>query len=508
MPMSADKERNMEQKMDMKKKTQVALEQEMATLQYTNPQLLEQMKMKQMNADGNMGPLQGPGSMGPYSGPGASSGLGGPGGPGPPGQQGFAPNMPPQQMPNNMGPPMGPGGMQPSFIPAGQMGPHSGPLSHQGPPHGMMGPSEMQEPQRHSGPPRNMGPQGHHVMGPRGMQGPTGGMIGPPPRGMGPRDPQGPPPQGGMMPPQGSMMGQQGPMQGGMMGPPPRTHSNMANNFGMGNMQGPPGGMQAPLGNMQGPPVLEDLTRVQVLIGEITSRDDEAHRTLMEDRIFTAKERMAGGQDLVLDFRVGDTEVEGTEEEEESGVPMSDSVELTSEEGGMTGSEEAGPADLEGGAMLMTLAVRKKDTMGLRTWAEVGTLGDEEGHREEEVHQEEEVMRVTVMMAHPQVAVSGLRPCREWTCHLCHPGSVRGRMDQERENLGNGNPLLLTEVVLTGMMAAMPHLVEVGGVAGVLEGDRVQVPGEEACHPEEHQEVVGEAGSSKDFKPPRHVTWS
>lgn len=56
------------------------------------------------------------------------------------------------------------------------------------------------------------------------------------------------------MPPQGTMMGPQGPMQGGMMGPPPRTHNNMANNYGMGNMQGPPGGMHGPPGNMQGPP--------------------------------------------------------------------------------------------------------------------------------------------------------------------------------------------------------------------------------------------------------------
>ncbi|KAK5931634.1 hypothetical protein CesoFtcFv8_000095 [Champsocephalus esox] len=184
-----------------------------------NPQL-EQMKM---SSDGNMGPPQG--SMPPFSGP------GGPGGPMPPGQQGFPPNMPPQQMPNNMGPPM-----QPPFMPPGQMGPPSGPQAHQGPHQGMMGPPDMQ---RHPGPPRNMGPQGPHGMGPRGMQGPHGGMMGPPPRGMGPRDPQGPPPQGGMMPP-----------QGGMMGPPPRTQ----NNYGMGNMQGPPGGMHGPPGNMQGPP--------------------------------------------------------------------------------------------------------------------------------------------------------------------------------------------------------------------------------------------------------------
>uniref|UniRef100_A0A3Q1B5P5 pre-mRNA 3' end processing protein WDR33 n=1 Tax=Amphiprion ocellaris TaxID=80972 RepID=A0A3Q1B5P5_AMPOC len=257
MPPSGDlsKDRKVEQKVETKKKTQAEIEQEMAALQYTNPMLLEvrvqvQMKMdrmNQMNNDGNMGPSQSQGSMGPFPGP---------GGPMPPGQQGFPPNMPPQQMSNNMGPPMGPGGMQSPFMPPGQVGPSSGPQSHQGPPQGMMGPPDMQGPQgmqRHPGPPRNMGPQGPHSMGPRGMQGPPGGMMGPPPRGMGPRDPQGPPPQGGMMPPQGNMMGPQGPMQGGMMGPPTRTHGNMPNNYGMGNMQGPPGGIHGTPGNMQGP---------------------------------------------------------------------------------------------------------------------------------------------------------------------------------------------------------------------------------------------------------------
>uniref|UniRef100_A0A8C9Z119 pre-mRNA 3' end processing protein WDR33 n=1 Tax=Sander lucioperca TaxID=283035 RepID=A0A8C9Z119_SANLU len=211
------KDRKVEQKVDGKKKTQAEMEQEMAALQYTNPMLLEvsnnimaiQMKMNQMNSDGNMGPPQGQGPMPPFP------------------------------------------GMQPPFMPpgqhSGQMGPPSGPQPHQGPPQGMMGPPDMQGPQgmqRHPGPPRNMGPQGPHGMGPRGM--PHGNMMGPPPRGMGPRDPQGPPPQGGMMPPQGNMMGP----QGGMMGPPPRTHGNAPNNYGMG----PPGGMHGPPGNMQGPP--------------------------------------------------------------------------------------------------------------------------------------------------------------------------------------------------------------------------------------------------------------
>uniref|UniRef100_A0A7N6B0I5 pre-mRNA 3' end processing protein WDR33 n=1 Tax=Anabas testudineus TaxID=64144 RepID=A0A7N6B0I5_ANATE len=262
MPPSGDlsKDRKVEQKVEVKKKTQAEIEQEMAALQYTNPLLLE------VRAWSDRGPMP------PFPGPGGPGGPSGPGGPMPPGQQGFPPNMPPQQIPNNMGPPMGPGGMQPPFMPPGQMGPPSGPQPHQGPPQGMMGPPDMQGPQgmqRHPGPPRNIGPQGPHGMGPRGVQGPPGSMMGPPPRGMGPRDPQGPPPQGGMMPPQGNMMGPQGPMQGGMMGPPPRTHGNMQGPPGNmqgshgnmqgphGNIQGPHGNMQGPQGNMQGPPYMQ-----------------------------------------------------------------------------------------------------------------------------------------------------------------------------------------------------------------------------------------------------------
>lgn len=183
VPLAAPSDMGPDRKLDSsdKKRSQTEMEQEMTSLQYTNPQLLQQMKM---NPD--MGPqCPGPGGpMGPF-----------PGGPGPggPPQQGFNPNMGP------MGPQMGPG--QPPFMGPGQMGP----------------------PERHPGPPRNMGPQGPHGMGPpRGMMGP--------PRGMGPHDPQGPP-QGSMMGPQGNMMGPQG-----MMGPP-RTHG--PNNF----IQGPPGNM-------------------------------------------------------------------------------------------------------------------------------------------------------------------------------------------------------------------------------------------------------------------------
>ncbi|KAI1883225.1 hypothetical protein AGOR_G00243030 [Albula goreensis] len=292
-PGEIPKERKDEKKLDVKKKTQAEIEQEMAALQYTNPLLLEQLKIERMaqkQSDQCAPPAGGQqGAMQPFPGQ----------GPMPPPHQGFPQSLPPQQMPHNMphmGP--GPGGMQGPFMPQGQMGP-PGPQLHQGPPQGFMGPPDMHGPQgmqRHPGPHRHMGPQGTQGMhGPPGMPpaprgipgpppggmqcppGPPGGMMGPPSRGMGPRDNQGPPPQGGMMlqdtrgpPPRGNMMGPQGPpMQGGMMGPPmhgpqgqqnpPRTHGNMPGPPGNmqgppGNMQGPPGNMQGPIGNMQGPP--------------------------------------------------------------------------------------------------------------------------------------------------------------------------------------------------------------------------------------------------------------
>ncbi|XP_033838350.1 pre-mRNA 3' end processing protein WDR33 isoform X2 [Periophthalmus magnuspinnatus] len=180
------------------KRTQAEIEQDMASLQYTNPQLL-QMKM---NPD--MGPPPGPGGPGGPGGPmGQFPGGPGPGGPPP---QGFNPNM-------------GPGG--PPF-----MGP------------GQMGPPDMQ---RHPGPPRNMGPQGPHGMGP------PRGMMGPPPRGMGPHDPQmgpnmmGPPrnhgPNNFMQGPPGNM-GPQGPFmhQGQNSGP-------MMHGMGPQGPQGPQGPM-------------------------------------------------------------------------------------------------------------------------------------------------------------------------------------------------------------------------------------------------------------------------
>ncbi|KAB5535894.1 hypothetical protein PHYPO_G00123180 [Pangasianodon hypophthalmus] len=259
VPGEPPKERK-DEKVDGKKKTQAEIEQEMAALQYTNPMLLEQLKIERMAQlqDQSMPPPGGqPGNMPSFPGQ---------GGPMAPPPQGFPQSMPPQQMPPNMGPPMGQGGMPGPYIPPGQMGP-PGPLPHQGPPpQGMMGPPDLHGPPRHPGPHRNMGPHGMPP-GPRGMQGPppgpmpsgppTGGMMGPPPRGQGP-------PQGGMMhqdmrgpAPHGNMIGAQGPPPGGMMGPPPRNHG-MGNMHGMGpppgGMHGPPNNMQGPPGNMQGPP--------------------------------------------------------------------------------------------------------------------------------------------------------------------------------------------------------------------------------------------------------------
>ncbi|XP_066508060.1 pre-mRNA 3' end processing protein WDR33-like isoform X2 [Hoplias malabaricus] len=252
-PGEMPKERK-DEKVDGKKKTQAEIEQEMAALQYTNPLLLEQLKIERMAQlqDQSMAPPAGqPGAMPPFA------GQGGPMQP----PQGFPQQMPQQMTPHNM-PPMGPG----PFMPQGQIGPPgpAGPPSHQGgPPQGMMGPPDLQGPPRHPGPHRNMGPQGPHGMaaGPRGMQGPpgpggpAGGMMGPPQRGQGlpqsgmmHQDMRGPTSHGNMMGPQGSIQG-----PGGMMGPPNRTHSNMP---GMGNMHGmgPPGGMHGPPNNMQGPP--------------------------------------------------------------------------------------------------------------------------------------------------------------------------------------------------------------------------------------------------------------
>uniref|UniRef100_A0A803U050 pre-mRNA 3' end processing protein WDR33 n=1 Tax=Anolis carolinensis TaxID=28377 RepID=A0A803U050_ANOCA len=248
-------------KLEEKKKSQAEIEQEMAALQYTNPQLLEQLKIerlaqKQVDQGQPQPPPGGP-AHGPQHFPGQ----------GPMSQvpQGFQQPHPPQQMPMNM-PQMGPPGPQGQFRPPGpqgQMGPQGPPLHQggggpqgfvgpQGPPQGLPRPQEIhghQGMQRHPGPHGPMGPPGppgpQGNSGPQvhlGPQGPPGpqchlGQQGPPaPQGhLGPQGPpggQGPPGPRGLQGPHGvqGAQGMQGPVpQGPLMGLNPR------------GMQGPPG---------------------------------------------------------------------------------------------------------------------------------------------------------------------------------------------------------------------------------------------------------------------------
>ncbi|NXY46623.1 WDR33 protein, partial [Ceuthmochares aereus] len=235
-------------KLEEKKKTQAEIEQEMAALQYTNPQLLEQLKIERLaqkqaeQVPPPGGSLHGPG---PFPGQGPMSQM----------PQGFQQPLPPQQMPMNM-PQMGPPGPQGQFRPSGpqgQMGPQGPPL-HQGPagPQGFMGPQGPPGPQGPQGMPRPQDLHGHQGMqrhpGPHGPMGPPGPQGSGGPQGhLGPQGlpgsqthlgPQGPPgPQG--------HLGPQGPGGQGMQGPP-----------GPRGMQGPlPHGMQGGPGSqgMQGP---------------------------------------------------------------------------------------------------------------------------------------------------------------------------------------------------------------------------------------------------------------
>uniref|UniRef100_A0A8C9VKS7 pre-mRNA 3' end processing protein WDR33 n=1 Tax=Scleropages formosus TaxID=113540 RepID=A0A8C9VKS7_SCLFO len=264
-PGEMPKERKDEKKVDGKKKTQAEIEQEMAALQYTNPLLLEQLKIErlaQKQSDQTALPPGQQGALQPFPGQGSMV----------PPTQGFPQSLPPQPMPHSMPhnmPPMGPGGLQGSFLPQGQMGP-AGPQLHQGPPQGFMGPPDMHGPQnlqRHPGPLRHMGPQGPHGIPPgsRGMTGaPQGGIQGPSgqgpgPQGMIPQDMRGPLPQGNMMSHQALTMhgpqGQQNPPRthGNMQGPPGSMQGHPANMHGPpGNMQGHPGNVHAPPGTMQG----------------------------------------------------------------------------------------------------------------------------------------------------------------------------------------------------------------------------------------------------------------
>ncbi|XP_062988507.1 pre-mRNA 3' end processing protein WDR33 isoform X1 [Elgaria multicarinata webbii] len=248
-------------KMEEKKKSQAEIEQEMAALQYTNPQLLEQLKIERLAQKQAEQGQQQPPPGGPVHGSQHFPGQG------PMSQvpQGFQQAHPPQQMPMNM-PQMGPPGPQGQFRPPGpqgQMGPQGPPL-HQGgggppgfagpqvPPQGLPRPQELhghQGMQRHPGPhgpmgppgppgpQSNSGPQGH--LGPQGPPGPQAhlGQQGPPTSQghLGPQGPpggQGPPGPRGMQGPHGvqGAQGMQGPVsQGPLMGLNPR------------GMQGPPG---------------------------------------------------------------------------------------------------------------------------------------------------------------------------------------------------------------------------------------------------------------------------
>ncbi|XP_014638003.1 PREDICTED: pre-mRNA 3' end processing protein WDR33 isoform X2 [Ceratotherium simum simum] len=259
-------------KLEEKKKTQAEIEQEMATLQYTNPQLLEQLKIERL-AQKQAEQIQPPPSSGtpllgpqPFPGQGPMSQI----------PQGFQQPHPSQQMPMNMAQ-MGPPGPQGQFRPPGpqgQMGPQGpplhqggggpqgfmGPQGPQGPPQGLPRPQDMHGPQgmqRHPGPHGPLGPQG--PPGPQGNSGPQGhmGPQGPP----GPQShigPQGPPGPQGHMGPQGppGTQGMQGPPGPRGMQGPPHPHG----------IQGGPGsqGIQGPVSQgplmglnprgMQGPP--------------------------------------------------------------------------------------------------------------------------------------------------------------------------------------------------------------------------------------------------------------
>ncbi|KAG5847700.1 hypothetical protein ANANG_G00128970 [Anguilla anguilla] len=174
-PGETPKERPDQKKPDMKKKTQAEIEQEMATLQYTNPLLLEQLKIERMaQKQSDQGAQQAgaqQGAMQPFPGQ----------GPMPPPHQGFPQSLPPQQIPHNM-PHMGPGGLQGPFIPQGQMGP-PGPQLHQGPLR--MGQSPGPQPMM-----PGMGQQGPNGKGE--ARGPPNHHLGPPPDRRGPEGPGGP----------------------------------------------------------------------------------------------------------------------------------------------------------------------------------------------------------------------------------------------------------------------------------------------------------------------------
>ncbi|XP_034988364.1 pre-mRNA 3' end processing protein WDR33 [Zootoca vivipara] len=278
-------------KLEEKKKSQAEIEQEMAALQYTNPQLLEQLKIERLaQKQVEQGQQQQPPPGGPVHGPQHFPGQS-PMSQVPPG---FQQAHPPQQMPMNM-PQMGPPGPQGQFRPPGppgQMGPQGPPLHQggggpqgfagpQGPPQGLPRPQELhghQGMQRHPGPHGQMGPPPGGPPGPQTNSGPQGhlgppgpqahlGQQGPPTpqTHLGPQGPpggQGPPGPRGMQGPHGvqGAQGMQGPVsQGPLMGLNPR------------GMQGPPGPREnqgpGPQGMMMGHPPPQEMRGPHGLLG-------------------------------------------------------------------------------------------------------------------------------------------------------------------------------------------------------------------------------------------------
>ncbi|XP_072896727.1 pre-mRNA 3' end processing protein WDR33 isoform X1 [Hemitrygon akajei] len=239
-------ERAEEKKKDEKKKSQAEIEQEMAALQYTNPLLLEQLKIERMAQKQAEQVQQQQQQQGPSLAPQAFPGQGFI----PQGPQGFQQAHPPQQMQMNMS--VGPSGPQGNFrapAPPGQMGPQvppliQGPVGSQGlmGPQGHAGPQGIHGPGGHPGPQGYPGPQGHPgpgFPGPQNHPGPQGQQGTHVQQGLGP---QGHPGSQGHQGPQGLPVGQgmQGPSgPRGMQGPP---------------LQGPPQGIQGHPQGMQGHP--------------------------------------------------------------------------------------------------------------------------------------------------------------------------------------------------------------------------------------------------------------
>ncbi|KAG8580749.1 hypothetical protein GDO81_007407 [Engystomops pustulosus] len=254
-PSEAVPERKEEVKTDEKKKNQAEIEQEMAALQYTNPQLLEQLKIERIAQKQAEAPGQSPGLASPLGAP-------------PQGSSAFSASGPQSQPPLNFQQPhpSQPMAMNMQHGPQGQFRPQ-GPQVSAGP-QGFMGPGpqNLRPQEMHPGMPRLSAP-----VGPMGPQGPPGNPGAP--GHLAPQIPQGnrgvPPPHHGMQGgpgPQGPLMGvaprgvQQGPNQGMLMGHPAQDlrgpsgamHGHGPDVRGPMDMRGP-SDMRGPQ-DMRGPP--------------------------------------------------------------------------------------------------------------------------------------------------------------------------------------------------------------------------------------------------------------